>query len=407
VSVATEPGRRRVSYAYRARRADGALEVGALDAHSPDEVRMLLTARGLFAEAVDAPDADRAAVGRMRPEHLAAGLHLLSSLLGAGLPLERALTVLMQIAPTGWRPEVLEGLLARTREGERTSDALHEVVADLPPFVRGLVAAGDANGALSEGLARAAEELEAANAARAALRAALAYPALLAFTGSIAIGILVGVVIPRFAGIIADLGQSLPLSTQIVLGGAELIRRALIPTVLAVVGSLILWRRWIDASAAARVRSAELLLALPAVGRVRAAAAGARVTATLGALLATRVPIAAALGQSGEAAGDAAIAHRLGEARERVLAGETLSRALDLSRAVPSSTVQLLRAGEATGDVAAMLLYAARLDRERTRTELTAMVRLVEPAMILLFGGIVSLVAAALLQAVYAVRPVA
>jgi general secretion pathway protein F len=407
VSAPTEENRERLRYEYRARRDNGAVEIGVLDAGSPDEARMLLMARGLFVEVVDAPLATRAMAVRLHPEHLAAGLRLLSSLLGAGLPLERALTVLMQISPTGWSAEALDGLRARTREGERTSDALHESVADLPPFVRGLIAAGDANGALSDGLARAAEELEAANSARTALRAALAYPALLAVAGGVAIGILVTVVIPKFAQIIGDLGQSLPASTQLVLTVADLIRRALIPTVLAVLVAMIAWRRWNDASAAARIRSAELMLALPVVGRLRAAAAGARVAATLGALLATRVPLAVALDQSGTAAGDAAVGQRLGEARERVLAGETLSRALELSRAVSPSTVQLIRAGEATGDVAAMLMYAARLDRERTQMELTAMVRFVEPAMILLFGSLVAIVAGALLQAVYAVRPVA
>jgi general secretion pathway protein F len=131
------------------------------------------------------------------------------------------------------------------------------------------------------------------------------------------------------------------------------------------------------------------------------------VAATLGALLATRVPLASALEQAGSAAGDAAIAQRLDDARERVLTGETLSRALSLSQAVPPSAIQLIRAGEATGDVAAMLIYAAKLDRERVQTELRGFMRLVEPAMILAFGGLVALVAASLLQAVYAVRPVA
>ena len=129
-------------------------------------------------------------------------------------------------------------------------------------------------------------------------------------------------------------------------------------------------------------------------------------TIAIGALLATRVPLASALEQAGSAAGDAAIARRLDDARERVLTGETLSRALSLSEAVPPSAIQLIRAGEATGDVSAMLIYSAKLDRERVQTELRALVRFVEPVMILAFGGLVALVAASLLQAVYAVRPV-
>lgn len=408
MSAATEPvAPVRARFEYRALRINGAIEIGALDARSIDEVRSLLVARGLFPVSVDTPLAESAAQASLRPEELAAGLRLLGSLLGAGLPMDRALTVFLQIAPTGWSGPLLENIRAKAREGERISDALHSTILTLPGFVRGLIAAGDANGGLADGLVRAADELESANAARAALRAALAYPALLAVAGTVAVGILVGVVLPRFAELLSDLGQSLPWSTRVVLAVSAGARAAFVPALLAAVLSAVAWHWWIASTVGARTRAANALLRVPVVGRIRAAAAGARVTATLGALLATRVPLATALEQAGGAAGDAAIAQRLDDARERVLTGETLSRALSLSEAVPPSAIQLIRAGEATGDVSAMLVYAAKLDRERVQTELRALVRLVEPVMILAFGGLVALVAASLLQAVYAVRPVA
>ena len=407
MSAATESASpMRARFEYRALRLNGAVEIGALDARSVDEVRALLVARGLFPVTVNTPSAVSSARAALRPEELAAGLRLLGSLLGAGLPMDRALTVLMQIAPTGWSESLLESIRARAREGERISDALHSTILTLPAFVRGLIAAGDVNGGLADGLVRAADELETASAARTALRAALAYPALLAVAGTVAVGILVGVVLPRFAELLSDLGQSLPWSTRFVLAISAGVRAGFVPALLAAVAGAIAWPWWMTSSVDARVQAAEALLRVPVLGRVRATAAGARVTATLGALLATRVPLASALEQAGSAAGDAAIARRLDDARERVLTGETLSRALSLSEAVPPSAIQLIRAGEATGDVAAMLIYSAKLDRERVQTELRALVRFVEPVMILAFGGLVALVAASLLQAVYAVRPV-
>lgn len=400
-------GASRARFEYRALRANGALEIGALDAITLDEVRALLIARGLFAVDVFRLDATAGTRVRLTSEDLAGGLRLLSSLLGAGLPIDRALTVLLQISPTGWSSALLEGIRARAREGERLSDTLHASITELPPFVRGLIAAGDANGALAAGLTRAAEELEASSSARAALRAALAYPALLAVAGTVAVGILVGIVLPRFALLLAELGQSLPWSTRVVLRSASVVKMSILPLIIACVAAAIATQRWIAVTPGARARAAAWLLSLPVAGRLRAMSAGARVTATLGALLATRVPLASAIEQAGSASGDAAIRQRLEDARERVLTGETLSRALDLSRAVPTSTIQLIRAGEATGEVASMLIYAARLDRDRVQAELSALVRFVEPVLILLFGGLVALVAASLLQAVYAVRPVA
>lgn len=406
MSAATESAASgRIRFEYRALRTSGALELGVVDAASADEVRTLLAARGLFTVDVARPQSPLGSEARIPPEHLAAGLRLLGSLLGAGLPIDRALQTFIQIAPTGWRTPLLDALRTRVREGERLSDALHAVVHDLPPFVRGLVAAGDANGALAEGISRAAEELEAANAARAALRAALAYPTLLAVAGVVSVGVLVGIVLPRFALLLAELGETLPWSTRLLLDLSGVARAAALPGSILITLVLLGWHRWLAADPGARIRWANGLLRLPVYGRIRSMSAGARVTATLGALLATRVPLTAAIDQAASASGDDAIRARLADARERVLTGESLSRALDLSRAVPTSAIQVLRAGEATGEVASMLIYAARLDRERVQSQLRALVRLVEPVMILLFGGLVALVAASLLQAVYAVRP--
>ena len=397
----------RSRFEYRALRSNGAIEIGELDAATADEVRSVLTVRGLFPVSVTSPGALATAGVRLSAEHMANGLRLLASMLGAGLPLDRALGVLIHVAPTGWSAESLESLRARAREGVRLSDALEATVVELPDFIRGLIAAGDANGSLVESLTRAAEELAAARAARAAPRAAPAYPALLAVSGTVAVGVLVGIVLPRFATLIADLGQALPLSARIVLAASELIRAAVLPGIIVAITSAIAWRRWVDSSQRARERWAGLVLGVPVVGRMRFMSAASRATATLGALLATGIPIGTALSQAGRASGDAAVERRIEDARERVLTGEPLSRALDLTHAVPSSVVQLARAGEAIGDLAGMLSYAARLDRERVRSELRTMVRLVEPGIILVFGGVVALVAASLLQTVYAVRPVA
>lgn len=393
-------------FAYRALRTDGAIEVGELEARDDEEVRSRLLVRGLFPEDVRV-HAD-ASAGRIRLSNaqLAAGLRLLGSLVSADLPLERALSLLMRIAPSGWSGGLSDGLLARAREGTPLATALADSLDAPPPFVLGLIGSGEANGALASGLLRAATELEAAEAARDQLRAALAYPALLAVTGSIAVGILVGVVMPRFAALLTDLGQSLPSSTRLTLALASSARSAVAPTLLLLLLGIVSYHRWIRADASARVRVHEYLLQMPVIGSLRFEMASARAAATLGALLSSGVPLPSAMTQAARAAGDDALAHRLDDARERVLSGESLARALELSTAATIGTVQLVRAGEATATVPTMLAHASRLDRERAHAALSAILRLVEPGLILCFGGGVALVAASLLQAVYAIRPV-
>jgi general secretion pathway protein F len=141
------------------------------------------------------------------------------------------------------------------------------------------------------------------------------------------------------------------------------------------------------------------------VGRIRLAAGGARAAAAIAALLSSGVPIAAALRYGARAAGDAALERRLAAARDGVIGGERLSAALARTHAGSAGLVQLVRAGEATGDLAPMLAHAARLDAEFAEARVRALVRAIEPTLILLFGAIVALIAAALLQAVYSVRP--
>jgi len=111
------------------------------------------------------------------------------------------------------------------------------------------------------------------------------------------------------------------------------------------------------------------------------------------------------LTHAAQAAGDAAIQERILAARTSVVAGARPSAAFLTEHALTPIAARLVRAGEETGALATMLAHAARLEGERATQRVRAAVRLLEPALILTFGGLVALVAAALLQAIYSVRP--
>jgi general secretion pathway protein F len=111
------------------------------------------------------------------------------------------------------------------------------------------------------------------------------------------------------------------------------------------------------------------------------------------------------LPHTASAAGDAAISARLLSARETIVTGGTVAAALAEQRAVSTTMVRLVHAGEESGQLATMLAHAARLEGDHAASLIKSTVRLLEPGLILLFGGVIALAAAALLQAVYAVRP--
>jgi type II secretory pathway component PulF len=185
----------------------------------------------------------------------------------------------------------------------------------------------------------------------------------------------------------------------------SVVRAGALPALFAGSIALVLGRAWV-ATDDGRARWHALLLGLPVLGAIRCAAATARVAAALASLLDSGVPVAAALLHAASASGDAAIASRLRTAREGIIAGPRPSAALAAANALTPATVRLVRAGEETGRLSAMLAHAATLERDRTTRMVASAVRLLEPAIILVFGGLVALVAAALLQAIYSVRPV-
>lgn len=274
----------------------------------------------------------------------------------------------------------------------------------VPPVVIGMIRAGEAGSGLAAAVRRAATLMEEAAATRRAIRAALVYPIVLAAAGTASVAVLVSVVLPRFAAILGDIGQTLPASTRLVLFASHVVRAGSLPAALSALIIWATWRAWVQTSTGAE-RWHAWLLKLPFVGGVRRSASTARACAALGALLESGVPLSIALTHGARASGDAAISARILAARAAIIAGARPSAALGDTSAITGIATRLVRAGEETGSLAAMFAHAAKLEAERATERVRAAVRLLEPGLILVFGAMVALVAAALLQAIYSVRP--
>jgi type II secretory pathway component PulF len=408
-AVAREPLGRGTSdiagsvYRYRAARADGVIESGRLNATDASEARRQLTDRGLFPIELDFAGAATRHRTSMPVRDLALGLRVLGDLLDAGLPVSRALRAFEELAPASWRAAIPH-LQQRVREGASFASALGSAPIAIPPVVVGITQAGEASGAAGPAVRRAADLMESSAATRAALQAALTYPAILAVAGVASIGILVGVVLPRFADILADLNQDLPASTRLVLRASQVARATALPAVALLAASVILWKAWV-ATNDGRTRWHELLRRLPLIGTTRRSAATARAALSLSVLLESGIPVIEALRLAARSAGDAALERRLAGASVDVAAGRSLSAAFRDADALTPTAVQLLRAGEETGRVSGLLAHAAKLEQERSERITKTFVRALEPALIFGFAAVVALVAAALLQAVYSVRP--
>jgi len=391
------------AFRYRAARADGGIIEGIVDAGSTGQASGVIVDRGLFPLAVMPAEARE---GIRRPasrRDLAIVFQSIAALVSAGVPLERAVASSEALARGALRDAIAA---ARTclREGEGFAAALAADRGVVPGIVLGMVRAGERGSQLPLALAQVATHLEQEAELVARVRQALAYPLLLAVVGVASILVIGTVIVPRFAELLGDLGQELPTATRILLVGSSLLSHywfVLIPVVAGVVAlGVEMARRPLS-----RRRIEEALLAALLVGPLRLSLATSRITRALAGMLAAGMPLLAALDAAGEAAGDGAAAARLGRARDRVAAGGPLTVSLAREAALAPSALQLVQVGESSGRLADMARRAGDLAAQEAERGLKTLVTLVEPALIVAFGGLVAFVAAALLQAVYSIRP--
>lgn len=390
------------AYRYRAATRDGAIANGTVRADSRDAARATLATRGLYPIGLHEVG-PRNRVARLSTMDLALGLRMLADLFEADLPVSQVLVTFRDLAPDTWR-SALPAIEQSVREGESLAAALDACHLGIPPLVVGMLHAGEAGGGIGRAMRRAAQWSEKTAEARAALYSALAYPAFVATAGAGAILVLVTVVLPRFARVLAELDESLPTSTRVLLAVSNEARHLFAPAGVAVVVTIIGFRAWLR-SEANRRRFHAFLLRVPMLGNLRRSAATARVAHSLATMLSTGVRLSASLPFAGRACGDLEIEARIADARELVVAGMTLSRAIELKRAGTVTAVRLIKAGEESGRLVEMLEHAGRIEETRVDRALRTATRLLEPALLLGFALIVGFTASALLQAIYSVRP--
>jgi type IV pilus assembly protein PilC len=388
------------AFRYEAARSDGGLVRGLLEAASEPAAAAVLSARGLYPVLVEASQPSVPLFRRTSTRQLATVFESLAAFVDAGVPLDKALEATKRVA-TGQLRDALNRVAQRVREGSSLGSAL-AAERCFSPVTVGLARAGERGVGLGAALAQAAAQLEREAEIEARVRSALTYPTLLAVVGSGAIALIVLFVIPRFAALLADVGQGLPTATRLLLTLSAGVRSYGIVLGAGGVGLAVMAARAINER---RPAWHDWLLRLPLVGPLRLALASARASRTLGALLASGTPALAALEIAREAAGDAAVASRIATARSRVAEGQGLTAALEATGALTSSALQLAAIGEGSGRLAPLLAKAAELDDADAERRLKILVSLLEPGMILVFAGLVAFVAAALLQAVYALRP--
>jgi type II secretory pathway component PulF len=393
------------TFAYRAVDARGQRSRGRLDASSESAVVRDLESRGLLP--VDVREAARATERGGRPgaggrRAVLEFTRAMAALLPAGMPLSRALTVAATSVPPSWRPSV-ERVRERVERGDELARALAEEPALFSPLYVGVVRAGEKGGALGTAFQRLGAHLEREDELRSKLVSMSIYPAMLCFVGLASVMVLVLFVMPRFAELLTGSGAPLPRSTAMVLGFAAAARTHWPLLAAAGVFAFVLLG-WMRTTRSGRRASARLLAHAPLVGVARRQVLAARFSRMAGELLNGGAPLISALRDTEECIDDPLASDVAARIRTRVREGSTLNHAIAEHGLFPPELVQLVALGEESGRLAEFLLKAAELLERRTERTLERMVALVEPVMIVSFGGLIALVALSLLQAIYGVN---
>ncbi len=389
------------AYRYRAARSDGRIVTGTMDSSRAADLNEVLFSRGLYPIEVEAAGLE--SDNRPAPRRdLALVFRSLASLVAAGVPLEKAVAATGGVARGRLAP-LLQAARSALREGRSLAQALESGSGLVPRLAIGMVRAGERGGRLGTALEEAATHLEQEAELVARVRQALAYPVLLAAVGTATVLVIATVVVPRFAELLEDSGQALPPATTVLLAISALLTRHWIPMLLVAVGGIFALREWLKRPSARRALHRGLLT-IPALGPLRLSLASARCCRALGGMLEAGMPLLPALDASEDAVGDQAVIERLRRVREMVAQGAPVAQSLERERALTPMAHQLIAVGESSGQLGTMAARAGDLAARESERQLRALVGMIEPALIVLFGGVVAFVAAALLQAMYGLR---
>ena len=330
----------------------------------------------------------------------------LATLLEAGVELERALGILVELSARPSVSTLFAGVLDDVRGGSALSDALEKRAGQFPKSYISLVRAGEAGGALDIVFERLAAYLESAHAARENLRSALVYPTLLLVMAIIAVAVMVTVVLPQFEPLFASSGKKLPLLTRIVMGSSDAVEHyGWIAAVVALGGAAFFRQRLRDP--VARIAWHARFLAVPLFGSLLLKSDVARLARTLATLLQNGVPTLSAIAIVRETVANAALAEGVGVAAERVQSGATMSDALSTVPRFPDLAAHLIRIGEETGKLESMLERTALIYEDETRRTVQRLLALLLPGLTALMGLFIATIIASIFLAIVSLNQLA
>jgi general secretion pathway protein F len=324
-------------------------------------------------------------------------------LLHAGLPLDRALSILISLSEGSALQELLDNVRERVKEGATLADAVEEQGPAFSRFYVNLLRAGESGGALEVVLERLANHMERSKEVRDTLISALVYPAILVVVAFLSIFLLLGYVVPQFAQMFDGVGQVLPLSTRITIAVGETLQQYWWLLALLIAAAIWIVRRQLTNTSSSYKWHA-WSLRLPIVGAVIVKMEVARFAHTLRTLLNNGIPLLKSLSIVKETMGNRVLAKDLERVVGSLKEGQSLAEPLAETTHFPSFAVHMIRVGEESGNLQEILLQVATTYDRDTQITIKRSLALLEPMLILILGVIIAAVIISILVAILSIN---
>ncbi len=327
----------------------------------------------------------------------------LSTLLAAGLPLDRSLSILGGLIEEKEFSAVLKTTLEAVRAGKSLAASMGEHPEIFPKLYVNMIRAGESGGILESVLRYLSEYLESSQALKEDIKSALIYPTILASAAGLSLIILFIYVIPRFSAIFKDVGKALPWITSVVIGFSQALAQygwiALLLIIFAAIGGVFYVR-----TPEGKTETDSLLLRAWLLGDLIRKFETARFARTLSALLKGGVPLLDALGTVQGVVGNRLLARAVGQVQVRVREGKGMARPLAESGLFPPLALNMIAVGEETGKLEAMLTEVAGYYDQEVKRTTKRLTSLLEPALILGMGLIIGVVVVSMLMAIFSIN---
>jgi type IV pilus assembly protein PilC len=325
-----------------------------------------------------------------------------SVMLDAGLPLVQCLEILGEQEENRAFQAIINQVRSDVESGASLAESMRKHPKAFDDLYVNMVAAGESGGILDVILQRLSTYIEKVVKLKSQVTAALIYPVAIILIAALVVWIILWKVIPVFAQLFAGLGGEMPLLTRVVISASNFIGRYSPVILVLIIGAVFAMRYYHKTHRGKRVIDGAMLR-IPVIGMLLRKIAVARFCRTLSTLTASGVPILDGLEITARTAGNAIIEDAVMSVRKSVEEGKTISEPLAQTKVFPAMVVQMINVGEQTGALDQMLSKIADFYEEEVDTAVAGLMKLIEPLMITVLGGVIGTIVAAMYLPLYSV----